>query len=295
MTTNGLRLGLIGYPVEHSLSPRLHQAALQSTGLKGEYRLYPILPRPEEVVEMRTLVDMLRRQEIHGLNVTIPYKEEITTFLDDMTPTARVIGATNTILCSDGRAVGDNTDAPGFWADLDRLFPHLTEHPTSALILGAGGAARAVAYALLQAGWEIAIAARRIGQAKELIQGLSGALETNLMRAMQLSSPAIGDWLASSNKSSPGNTLIVNATPVGMSPYPDASPWPAGVRIPEGAIVYDLVYNPAETLLVRLARQRGLEAASGLGMLVEQAALAFERWTGVRPDRQAMYQAVSNR
>ena len=294
MIANGFQLGLIGYPLEHSLSPRLHQAALQSTGLTGEYRLFPITPRPESAAKLRELADKLRQQEVHGLNVTIPYKEEITTFLDDMTLNARAIGATNTILCINGRAVGENTDAPGFWVDLNRLFPHIAERPSSALILGAGGAARAVAYALLQAGWEIAIATRRIEQARELIQGLSSALETKLLTAIPLSAPAIGEWLTSSGKSSPGNTLIVNATPVGMSPYPNASPWLGDLRMPEGAIVYDLVYNPAETLLVRQARLKGLEAANGLGMLVEQAALSFELWTGMRPDRLALYQAVSN-
>ena len=294
MTANGFKLGLIGYPIEHSLSPRLHQAALQSVGLTGEYRLFPIIPGLEGVEKMTTLVDLLRQQEIHGLNVTIPYKEEITTYLDELTPTARAIGATNTLVCLDGRAVGDNTDAPGFWADLTRLFPHLAEHPARALILGAGGTARAVAYALLQAGWEISIASRRIEQAKELIHGLSSTLDTNIVRAVHLTSSAIGAWLASSRESHPGNTLIVNATPVGMSPYPNASPWPEGLPMPEAAIVYDLVYNPAETALVRQARQRGLKAVNGLGMLVEQAALAFECWTGKRPDRQAMYNAVSN-
>jgi shikimate dehydrogenase len=147
---------------------------------------------------------------------------------------------------------------------------------------------------LLKAGWEITIAARRVEQVKELIKGLSSTFEIDLLRAINHSSPEIGEWLASSGKSLSGNILIVNATPVGMSPHPNASPWPEGLRLPEGAIVYDLVYNPVETLLIRLARQRELEAANGLGMLVEQAALAFERWTGMRPDRQAMYQAVSN-
>jgi shikimate dehydrogenase len=288
MTVNGLRLGLIGFPLEHSLSPPLHQAALQSTGLIGEYRLYPVPTNPESIQQLRELVDMVRRQEIHGLNVTIPYKEEIMVFLDELTTTARAIGAANTVAFFDGQVLGDNTDASGFWADLTRLFPVLVDRPSTALLLGAGGAARAVAFALLQSGWKVIVAARRIKQAQELINNFSSTPEKASLEAVYLPSSGVGEW-----KVSRGVALIVNTTPVGMSPHTSASPWPQGIRMPEGAFVYDLVYNPAQTLLVRQARQAGLMAASGLGMLVEQAALAFERWTGLYPDRQVMYQAAS--
>jgi shikimate dehydrogenase len=239
------------------------------------------------------LVDLLRRQEVHGLNVTIPYKQEITSYLDGMTPSARAIGAVNTLIGSDGRVIGDNTDAPGFLADLIRLCPELVDHPSTVLILGAGGAARAVVYALLQAGWQVTIAARRLEQGEELVRGLSSNLGTTPPSAIFLSTTAVSEWLASKSKSSTGVDLVVNTTPVGMSPHTNVSPWPEGVAIPGGAFVYDLVYNPAETLLVRQARQASMGAASGLGMLVEQAALAFERWTKRHPDRQVMYQAVS--
>jgi shikimate dehydrogenase len=288
MTPEGFRLGLTGYPLEHSLSPCLHQAAFQSTGLAGEYRLYPIPTNPEPTDRLQDLVGLVRRQEIHGLNVTIPYKEEITAFLDEMTLTARAIGATNTLLFSGGRVVGDNTDASGFWLDMTRLFPQLIDHPSTALILGAGGAARAVVYALLQARWKVIVAARRREQVQLLLQGFSDASEGGILEAASLSSSGVGELLATNSVS-----LIVNTTPLGMSPLFNVSPWPQGVSMPEGAFVYDLVYNPAETLLIRQARQRGLVAANGLGMLVEQAALAFERWTGFYPDRQFMYQAAS--
>ena len=288
MTVGEFRLGLIGYPLEHSLSPRLHQAALQTTGLTGEYRLYPVSTNAEATQRLRDLVGLIRRQEIHGLNVTIPYKEEITALLDGLTPTARAIGAANTLMVSEGRVVGDNTDAPGFWADLIHLFPLLANQPSTALILGAGGGARAVAYALLQAGWKVIVAARRLEQGHQFVQTLSGTQENVSLEAICLPSSGIGEWKAPSQVD-----LLVNATPVGMSPKSDASPWQQELPMPESAYVYDLVYNPAETRLVRQARQAGLVAANGLGMLVEQAALAFERWTGFCPDRRVMYQAAS--
>jgi shikimate dehydrogenase len=173
------------------------------------------------------------------------------------------------------------------WADLTAcfLFWRIALHGFAP---GAGGAARAVAYALLRSGWKVIIAARRVEQAQELIKNFSGTPEKTSLEAIYLPSSGIGEW-----KVSRGVALIVNTTPVGMSPHTNFSPWPQDIRMPEGAFVYDLVYNPAQTLLVRQARQSGLMAASGLGMLVEQAALAFELWTGLIPERKVMYQAAS--
>ena len=257
MMSGAYRLGLIGYPLEHSLSPLLHQAALQSTGLSGDYSLYPIPQLPERAQRLQLLMALLRRREIQGLNVTIPYKQEIMAYIDEMTPSARAIGAANTLIFTEGRVVGDNTDAPGFWADLTRLFPHLVNLPATALILGAGGAARAVVYALLKAGWQVTVAARRIEQAGDLIHGLSSSAGSPKASAILLTPATIGEWAASRAIASIGRVLIVNTTPVGMSPHANASPWPEGVAIPEGAFVYDLVYNPRETKLVRDARMQG--------------------------------------
>jgi shikimate dehydrogenase len=280
-------LGLIGYPLGHSLSPQIHGAALHTLGICGEYSLYPI-PSPAERgdgVEGNTLDMLLQKMrigQIHGLNVTIPHKQNVIPLLDDLTPAAQAIGAVNTIFLRDQKLIGDNTDAPGFWADLQQLAVSGKQSAESALILGAGGSAHAVAYALLTHGWHVNLLARRIEQAQKL--GKQLAVFSNQLSV-----------IASDYRSLTTDhyTLLVNTTPVGMHPNIDDSPWPENLPFPENAAVYDLVYNPRETLLVKQARAAGLPAITGLGMLVEQAALAFERWTGLTAPRTAMREAVS--
>ena len=304
MTT--FHLGLIGYPLGHSRSPDIHLAALNALGLTGEYRLYPVPPLPEGGTGLRDLADRMRTAEIHGLNVTIPHKGSIASYLDDLAPAAASIGAVNTILYRDGRLVGENTDAPGFLANLESLAPDLfssNSKPRSALVLGAGGSARAVVWALLNAGWRVTIAARRIEQAQELairyqfsvINETDSTIETQKLEDGHQLSAIQYEQLALSNLITHHSfpmTLIVNCTSLGMSPAIDDSPWPNDIPFPQSATVYDLVYNPLETLLVRQARQSGLRAFTGLGMLVEQAALAFELWTGLPAPRDVMRKAV---
>lgn len=274
--------GLIGYPLGHSRSPRIHQAALASVGLKGEYQLYPVPTDSTGQVVMKRLLASMRAGDIHGLNVTIPHKQRVIRFLDELTPTAEAIGAVNTLSLDDGKLVGDNTDVPGFWFDLCRqLGVGEVDAPANALILGAGGAARAVAYALLSAGFSITIAARRTEQAEEILrQFLDFQGRISILEMQSL------DTFAGKQD------LIVNATPIGMQPHTGESPWPRDVPFPDNAVVYDLVYNPMETRLVRDARRAGRKVVSGLGMLVEQAALSFERWTGLPAPREVMMEAA---
>lgn len=283
-------LGLIGYPLGHSLSPQLHQAALNAHGLDGEYSLFPI--HPDDGQGLRGLLAQVRAGDIHGLNVTIPHKQNIIPLLDELTTTASAIGAVNTIYCREGQLVGDNTDAPGFILDLKRSLTTETQRHggLSALVLGAGGSARAVVYALANHGWTVYLTARRIEQAHQL----SGSFVNYqlLITTCQLShienhSPNLQSLI--SNLS-----LLVNTTPVGMSPHINQSPWPENLPLPPRAAVYDLVYNPRVTKLVSDARQQGLQATTGLGMLVEQAALAFEIWTGYPPPRDAMLASVEH-
>ncbi len=151
-------------------------------------------------------------------------------------------------------------------------------------MLGAGGSARAVVYALAGAGWQVRLAARRPEQAVELIASLRAASLPGEMRPAALSAAELAQALPVE--------LIVNTTPLGMSPRPAASPWPVELAFPIAAAIYDLVYNPRETQLVREARAAGLPAVTGLGMLVEQAALALELWTGRAVDRAVMFRAV---
>jgi shikimate dehydrogenase len=271
-------LGLTGYPLGHSRSPDLHHAALAAAGLAGEYRLFPIHPEETEW-KVAGLVDDLREGRLDGLNVTIPHKRIAMTCADRLSDVARDVGAVNTLSRgAGGQAVaGDNTDVPGFLLDVQKL---VGKGSGSALVLGAGGSGRAVVYALSRAGWQVAILARRIEQAESLAKDLD---DPHLQLQVGLLSQ---DTLASVSCD-----LLVNTTPLGMVPHPESCPWPEDLPLPRGAAVYDLVYNPQETVLLRRARANGHHAANGAGMLIAQAALAFQIWTGLEPPFEVMEQA----
>jgi shikimate dehydrogenase len=278
--------GLIGYPLEHSLSPRLHETALKAHKLNGKYSLYPVAPFPEGEMELYELMDCIRRRKITGVNITIPHKQNIIPFIDILTPAAKAIGAVNTVFIKGNRVVGDNTDAPGFWSDVTRVIEKVNRKgshiPPKALILGAGGSARAVAYALLTNGYTLRIAARKREQAQELCDHFS-VFEKQL---------AVMEFNQESSRFEQ-YSLVVNTTPVGMFPKVDISPWNENIPLPTDCAVYDLVYNPCETLFVKQARAAGHPATSGIGMLIEQAALAFELWTSLEAPRNAMRESIN--
>jgi len=276
-------LGLIGYPLGHSLSPKIHAAALRSCGLEGDYSLFPV--HPDDAQGLRDLLSRLRSGELQGLNVTIPHKQNVIPYLDELTSTAKSIGAVNTIYLQENKLIGHNTDAPGFLRDLNHF---LANHQSpnfqitkSSIILGAGGSARAVVYALVNDGWEVTIAARRMEQAGQL--AASFARHRVHIADSRLSNIELSNI-----------SLVVNTTPIGMTPNIDASPWPENLPFPHAAAIYDLVYNPPETKLMKDACLQDLSATTGLGMLVEQAALAFEIWTGHKPPRETMFGAVDH-
>jgi shikimate dehydrogenase len=268
-------------------------------GLEGEYRLYPTPPLPEGDRVLSELVQKVREGEIQGLNVTIPHKRSVIPHLDGLTQSAAEIGAVNTIFNFERKAVGDNSDAQGFLFDLESATgfepPMDVETEGSkpagcALVLGAGGAARAVVYALWQAGWRVIVAARRVDQAQALVSsylGLDHDPQPESLSAVALEPHSLKIILPKI-ESYPAR-ILVNATSAGMIPDTATNPWPEGASLPEGVFVYDLVYKPVETALMKAARQAGLPATNGLGMLVEQAALALERWTGKPVPRQAMW------
>jgi shikimate dehydrogenase len=282
-----LSLGLIGFPLDCSLSPRLHAAALKALDLPGDYRLFPVPPAQHGDKDIRDLFEQMRRGEMHGLNVTIPHKQTVIPYLDELTPTALAVGAVNTIVYKAGKLIGENTDCPGFLADLavqlenTGLRELCDQTGKSALVLGAGGSARAVVFGLLQNGWQVSITARRPEQAQELMWSFSSCPmlvgEMNMLRS----------------EAAQNFQLIVNTTPLGMHPNVEDSPWPANLPFPKKVFVYDLVYNPPESTLLRSARNSGLPAANGLGMLVRQAVLAFRAWTGLEPPWEEMYQTVA--
>ncbi len=272
-----IKLGLIGFPVNHSLSPKIQNAALEACGLEGEYALFPIAPNDMQALE--TLLARIRSGEITGLNVTIPHKQNVIPFLDELTPTAKAIGAVNIIYMREDKLIGDNTDAAGFLVDLKK---HLTTETLShgvlnALVLGAGGSAHAVVYALFNDGWNVTVAARRLAQA----QSLALSFPNCQLQITNLNDPQLS-----------AINLIVNTTPLGMTPNTDQSPLPEHISLAKNIMIYDLIYNPRETKLVRDAREQGLSAITGLGMLIEQAALGFELWTGYKPPRETMRASV---
>lgn len=265
-------LGLMGHPLGHSLSPVLHTAALKAAGLTGEYRLFPVPNIPDGRPGLVEVLEKMRSGEIHGLNVTIPHKSNVFPYLDDFTKTALTIGAINTIYMKNGKRTGHNTDAEGFRTDFRNCFD---AEPARALVLGAGGSARAVVNSLSDEGWQIGIAARNLSQAAALPAGWVFPYPLDVEKTLRF-----------------GATLIVNTTPLGMSPKLDASPWPEDMPFPENGYAYDLIYNPAKSLFLQQAEAAGCTIANGLGMLIEQAALAFELWTGHRADRAAMRAAL---
>jgi len=258
---SAMQLYLLGYPLGHSVSPAMQNAALKQAGLDDwSYTARPVPPEslPAAVAE-------LRQPHVAGANVTVPHKQAIMSLLDGVTPVAEAIGAVNTVVKQpDGRLIGHNTDAAGFLADLYTFGVHIGGRPV--LVLGAGGSARAIVAACAGVGARIRILARR----REQAEALRGLAEITVYDWTPL------EWLRACDDCA----LIVNCTPLGMAPNVDASPWLPGTPFPPGAFVYDVVYNPAETRLVYETQTAGLRGVTGLGMLVEQGALAFELWTG---------------
>jgi shikimate dehydrogenase len=290
------RLGLIGWPVAHSLSPWIHRKALQRCGLEGEYNLYAIDPQRFDE-QTGPILQGLRDGAMHGINVTVPHKQRVLTRMDRLTQAAKAAGAVNTVYLEDGELVGDNTDTTGFWMDLERLgwvegkgkyaHSHKDAFENRVIVLGAGGAARAVALAFGQHGWGVGLSARRAAQAQQVASELNGMIAQPSITPLLLNEGMLDVF---------GSTvsLIVNATSAGMAPQIDVDPWPEGLPIPEGARVYDLVYNPPQTRLLRRAQACGMQTANGLGMLVGQAALAFQRWTGQMPAFEEILQGISH-
>jgi shikimate dehydrogenase len=258
-------VGVIGWPVKHSLSPAMHNAAFAELGLDWVYVPLPVYP--DHVAEA---VRGLRALGFAGANVTVPHKQAVLAQLDEVSRAAQVIGAVNTIVVREESLYGDNTDAAGFIASLRET--GFDPAGTYCVLLGAGGAARAVAHALADAGaLQVGIYNRSIGRAQALCRDLAKFHSNVRFEPASLSDvSAIGE----------DTDLVVNATSLGMWPDTDASPWPGELAIPGHLTVCDLVYNPQETLFLTQARAAGAETVYGLGMLVYQGAAALEMWTG---------------
>ncbi|HLW93369.1 MAG TPA: shikimate dehydrogenase [Roseiarcus sp.] len=261
-----------GWPIAHSRSPLIHGFWLRQLEIAGRYERVPVPPG-----DFATFAENIGRDGLLGANVTVPHKENAFAACDRLTAAAADLGAVNTLWRENGALWGDNTDVAGFLANLDEQAPAWQGDARSAVVLGAGGAARAVVKGLLMRGVaKIAIVNRSFERAERLAAHVGAAASAE--------TPArLPTLLASAD-------LLVNATSLGMKGQPplaiDLKP------LPDRAIVADLVYVPLETPLLAEARRRGLRSVEGLGMLLHQAAPAFERWFGVRPKITAELRAL---
>jgi len=272
-------VGLIGWPVEHSLSPAMHNSAFAALKLNWCYVPLPVPPERlgEAVAGLRALGFM-------GANVTVPHKEAVMPYLDEVAPEAQVIGAVNTIVVCEEKLMGYNTDWRGFLAALSE--GDFDPQGKRVVVLGAGGAARAVVYALAQAGAQVTVLNRTPARAQALIQDFSPLFPSPSLLSLPLTPQTLRERTSEAH-------LLVNATPVGMWPEVDESLWPEGLSFPGHLTVFDLVYTPRQTKLLRQAREAGAKVIGGLGMLVHQGAVAFELWTGERAPVETMYEAAS--
>lgn len=272
-------VGIIGYPLAHSISPAMHNAAFKYLGLDFEYVPFEVEPK-----DLRQALQGLRALHIAGFNVTIPHKETIVTMLDEVTKLARIIGAVNTVKNEEGKLIGYNTDGAGF---IDSLKEDAGFDPKgkSAVILGAGGAARAVGIMLAEA------------QAKSLTftdidEDKAKSLAEYIGSFFEITSQSVMPGSSDLQKAIKSADLLVNATPIGMHPKIGDCPIPENFEIPKNILVYDLVYNPSETKLLKKAKASGARTCGGLGMLVRQGALAFTIFTSQEAPLPVMWQAA---
>lgn len=273
-------VGLFGWPVTHSISPQMHNAAFVARQMNWRYLAFGVSPDqvPEAVAALPAL-------GLRGVNVTVPHKQAVMPHLQHWTPAAEAIGAVNTIVVEeDGLLTGDNTDGAGFIADLQAH--NVEPEGKRALVIGAGGSSRAVVYGLAEAGAEsVKILNRTVAKAVDLAATMQSYFpETNI------GSASFPDDVTGSSLDA---DLIVNCTSLGMEPLVEGLPWEENVEFRADQIVYDLVYNPAMTRLLQLASTDGATAIGGLGMLVYQGAIAWEKWTGETAPVDVMQQATN--
>jgi shikimate dehydrogenase len=275
-------LGVMGNPVAHSLSPLMHNAALASLSL--DYCYLPLEIRPELLPQA---VVGLKALGCQGFNVTIPYKEQIVASLDEVDDEALIIGAVNTVVNREGKLVGYNTDGRGFLRSLAEEWD-LGLRGEQVVVLGAGGAARAIVAGLASAGAsKITIANRNVERGLLLKADLEQHYPCKIT-VVDLSEGELDKELAAS-------LLVVQTTPVGMYPHAGDTPIIEPSRLWKDSYVYDIIFNPPETRFLLGAREQGCRTANGLGMLLHQGALSFEYWTGIEAPVKLMRQALLGR
>jgi shikimate dehydrogenase len=271
-------VGVIGWPVGHSISPAMQNAALRALGLDWLYLALAVQPQ-----DVPAAAHGLRALGFAGVNVTIPHKVAIRAVMDDLSPEATAIGAVNTVIIRNGHMTGHNTDADGFLTALTAY--GYTPASREALVLGAGGAARSIVYALARAGARVTIWNRTQERAAALIADLIPHLPGASLRAIPSAEQDLSAALDASG-------LVVNATSVGMKGGPPGSPLPDGLALRRDMTAFDLVYTPPLTPFLRQARAAGARTVGGLDMLVYQGAQALTLWTGLEAPVAVMQRAA---
>lgn len=271
-------VGLFGYPVEHSLSPLFHNAAFVKLGLNFVYLAFSVKPE-----ELKTAVESIRSLNIVGVNVTIPYKEKVLPYLDQVSPQAKTIGAVNTIHNKEGRLIGYNTDGNGF---IESLKKQGGFDPTdkNVFLLGAGGAAYAISFALVKVGVKkIILVNRTYSRGKALLEHLKKIFQNKCQLSLVEFEERNSSFIMSEID------LLINATCIGMH---SGDPLLVAPEVlPPNIFIYDIVYN-RKTELLKVAEERKLASLGGLDMLVYQGALSFEIWTGRKAPIKAMKEAL---
>lgn len=269
------KVGVIGYPVGHSLSPIMQRAAIEAAGLSYEYTAMEV--PPEKLAQMLAAM----RGAFRGFNVTLPHKSTVMPLLDEVREDARRIGAVNTIVQENGRLIGYNTDAAGFLDGLRGAGVLVTGK--NVVLLGAGGAARAVLWALLKEGAEaILLVVRDVEKARGLLRDFSFA---GNVAAASFEEPLFRARLGEAD-------LVVNTTPLGMSPHTEGMPPMDWSCLHASAFLYDIIYTPEKTRFLREGEAHGHGTLNGVPMLIGQGAAAFRLWTGKEADRAAMRRAL---
>lgn len=273
-------VGVIGWPIEHSLSPAMHNAALAEMGLNWVYLAFSVAP--EHVGEA---VRGVRGLGLIGLNVTIPHKHAVIEHLDEIDEFVTALGVANTIVRrEDGRLAGHNTDGPGFIRSVEERGHRIAGMAVA--LIGAGGAARSVAYACARAGARSLVVLNRTPErAEEVAELVRARAGLSAVTALPLTGADAQEAVESAD-------LIVDCTSVGMYPHVDVEPVVPPSWLRPGQVVVDLTYNPLETVLLRAAAEAGAATVDGAGMLVHQGAISLRHWSGQEPPVETMRRAL---
>lgn len=265
--------GVMGFPVGHSMSPLMHNDAFRQEGIDAIYKAIAVTP-----AELEAKVRTCKENEFAGFNVTIPHKVAIIDYLDEVDEVAKAIGAVNTVVLQHGKYKGYNTDGLGFVQAIEEHYGSL--QGKSVLLIGAGGACRGIFYTLASLGIKnIDLTNRTVEKAQQLIEECTYSIASKAL-SLEEAQQELGKY-----------DMIVNTTSVGMSPHVEETPLLLhGIK--KDAIVADIIYNPLETLFLQEAKKHGARIQNGLGMFGHQGAIAFELWTGKKPDVQRMISIV---